>query len=348
MRLISRDRIGRDIDETGRETPNGNPNKGDPMKWRVLVSAPYMLPVLDEFRPTFAANGIEVVEAAVEERLEEEEILSQINGIDGVICGDDRFSERVLKAAPGLKVISKWGTGIDSIDLAAARSLGVRVYNTPDAFTQPVADSVMGYILSFARRLPWLDRNVRSGQWKKEMGVSLEECTLGIIGMGNVGKAVVRRAAAFGMTLLGNDIVEQPQEFIQSHGVQMVSLDHLLRESDYVSLNCTLNPTSHHLIGRAQLETMKESAYLINTCRGPVVDENALVQALEQGSIAGAGMDVFEEEPLPQESPLRRMDNCLLAPHNANSSPKAWARVHESTINNLLEGLTASEMEAGE
>lgn len=315
------------------------------MKWRVLVSAPYMLPVLDRFRSTFETNGIEVVVATVEERLEEEEILSQIDSIDGVICGDDRFSERVLKAAPSLKVISKWGTGIDSIDLAAAESLGVRVYNTPDAFTQPVADSVMGYVLSFARRLPWLDRNMRSGQWKKEMGISLEECTLGIIGMGNVGKAVVQRAAAFGMTLLGNDVVEQSQEFLQSSGVQMVSQDHLLRESDYVSLNCTLNSTSHHLIGPAQLETMKESAYLINTCRGPVVDEKALAHALEHGSIAGAGMDVFEEEPLPQESPLLRLDNCLLAPHNANSSPKAWERVHENTINNLLKGLTASELD---
>jgi D-3-phosphoglycerate dehydrogenase len=122
----------------------------------------------------------------------------------------------------------------------------------------------------------------------------------------------------------------------------MVSLEELLAQSDFISLNCTLNPTSYHLIGRRQLRLMKQSAYLINTCRGPVLEEAALIEALQQGWIAGAALDVFEEEPLPAGSPLRSMDNCLLAPHNANSSPVAWRRVHDNTIRNLIEGLDAS------
>ena len=311
------------------------------MTWNVLVSAPYMLPVLDEYRGTLKEHGIEVVAAPVRERLSEEELLPLVADVHGVICGDDRFTDRVLQAAPNLKVISKWGTGIDSIDLAAAERMGIRVCNTPGAFTDPVADTVLGYILSFARQLPWLDQDIRAGTWQKHSGVSLRECILGVVGVGAVGKAVIQRAVAFGMGVLGNDIVELPQSFVLATGTGIVSLDELLAKADFVSLNCTLNPTSRHLIGERELSLMKSTAYLINTCRGPVVDEPALVRALQAGHIAGAALDVFEEEPLPPDSPLRYLDNCLLAPHNANSSPIAWTKVHENTIHNLIEGLRA-------
>lgn len=313
------------------------------MKWRVLISAPYMLPVLDEYRPIFAENDVEVIVAPVRERLSEAELLPLIGDVDGAICGDDRFTERVLRAAPRLKVISKWGTGIDSIDLQAAERLGIRVCNTPGAFTDPVADTVMGYILTFARQLHWMDQDIRAGRWQKRLCVSLQERVLGVVGVGDIGKAVARRAVAFGMHVLGNDIVEIPASFIAVTGLEVVSLDELLVRTDFVSLNCTLNPTSYHLIGQRELALMKPIAYLINTSRGPVVDEQALVQALQERQIAGAALDVFEEEPLPPDSPLRALDNCLMAPHNANSSPQAWRRVHENTIHNLLEGLQATK-----
>lgn len=309
------------------------------MTWRVLVSAPYMQPALDDYRHVFAENDIELIVPPVRERLSEEELLQWIGDIDGVISGDDQFTERVLRAAPQLKVISKWGTGIDSIDQEAAHRLGIAVRNTPNAFSEPVADTVLGYILCFARQLPWMDRDMRAGIWRKRPGVSLRECTLGVIGVGNVGKAVIRRAIAFGMRTLGNDIVEIPPNFVTEVGLEIVSKDDLLRQADFVSLNCDLNSTSFHLIGEWELEIMKSTAYLINTARGPIVDEAALVQALQQGQIAGAALDVFEVEPLPDDSPLRTLDNVLLAPHNANSSPEAWRKVHESTIRNLLEGL---------
>lgn len=309
------------------------------MRWRVLVSAPYMLPALEEFRARLEGEGVEVVRARVRERLSEEELLPLVAEIDGAICGDDQFTERVLLSAPRLKVISKWGTGVDSIDAGAAARLGIRLLNTPDAFTDPVADTALGYVLCFARRLPWMDRDIRRGLWEKPDAVALKECTLGVVGVGRIGRAVVRRARAFGMRVLGTDPAPVPARFVKETGLSLLPLGALLRESDFISLHCDLNATSFHLIGREELSLMKPQAYLINTARGPVVDEPALARALGERRIAGAALDVFEMEPLPADSPLRAFDNCLLAPHNANSGRAARVRVHESTISNLLAAL---------
>lgn len=309
------------------------------MSWKVLVSAPYMLPVLDRFADFFADNDIEVVTTEVNERLEEADLLKLVGDIDGAICGDDRFTERVLDAAPKLKVISKWGTGIDSIDKEAAEKRGVKVCRTLDAFTHPVADSVLGYILAFARRLPWMDRQMKQGVWDKIPGRALNECVLGVIGVGCTGSATLRRAKAFGMKLYGNDIREIDSSFIEETGVEMVSKDELFKRSDFVSINCDLNETSRHLMSAPQFEAMKDTAVMLNLARGPIVDETALVDALQSGRIAGAVMDVFEHEPLPKDSPLLQMDNVMLAPHNSNSSPKAWERVHLSTLNQLAAAL---------
>jgi len=309
------------------------------MTWKVLVSAPYFLPVMETYRQRLAQEGVELIPAEVNERLSEEELIEVVTDIDGIICGDDRITERVLAAAPRLKVISKWGTGIDSIDAEAAARQGIPVCRTRNAFSEPVADTVLSYMLTFARKSPWLDRDIRQGRWEKPRLMALGECVLGVVGVGDCGKAVVRRAVSFGMRVLGNDIVKLPDDFVTATGLEVVSLEKLLATADFVSLNTDLNATSYHLIGKAQLELMKADAYLINTSRGPVVEEPALIQALQQHRIAGAALDVFEEEPLPAESPLRVLDNCLLAPHTANSSPRAWGRVHENTVRNLLEGL---------
>ena len=312
-------------------------------RWKVLVTAPYMVPVLERFHEFFSDNGIEVVRADVEERLEEEDLLPLIGDVDGVICGDDRFTDRVMELAPKLKVIAKWGTGIDSIDAEAAERRAIRVCRTRDAFTQPVADSVIGYMLSFARRLPWMDRAMKAGTWEKIPGMALGEATIGVIGVGAVGSAVLKRAGAFGARTLGNDIREIDAEHAGALGVEMVTFDDLLEQSDFVSVNCDLNPTSRHLMGKPEFTRMKRTAVVINTARGPVIDESALVEALAAGEIAGAGLDVFEDEPLPTSSPLRTMDNVMLAPHNSNSSPGAWERVHRSTLEQLLSGLKAAK-----
>jgi D-3-phosphoglycerate dehydrogenase len=299
-----------------------------------------MLPELHRFRPVLEFFDLELIVPEVHERLSEEEILAFAGQFDGAICGDDRYSRRVIQACtPPLKVISKWGTGIDSIDQEAALEAGVMVGNTLNAFTVPVSESVMGYMLAFARQIPWLDKAIKAGQWDKIIGKTLSECTLGVIGVGRIGKAVLRRARAFGVTLLGNDIVEIPSDFLIENGVEMTSLDDLMAHSDFISVNCTLNPTSYHLINADRLAQCQSNAVLINTARGPIVDEDALIDALQKGLIRGAGLDVFEEEPLPLDSPLLKMDQVLLAPHNSNSSPYFWEHVHWSTIKNLLIGL---------
>jgi D-3-phosphoglycerate dehydrogenase / 2-oxoglutarate reductase len=306
----------------------------------VLFSAPYMVPSIDRFRPLLEEYGLDLIVADVQERLSETELMSYAGQFDGTICGDDYYTAEVLQAcAPRLKVISKWGTGIDSIDQVAAAKLNIRVCNTPNAFTLPVADTVFGFILAFARRQPWMDRAMKAGQWQKLLGRSLCECSLGVVGVGNIGKAVLRRARAFGMGLLGNDIIEIAPDFIREQRVEMLGLEELLARADFVSLHCDLNPSSFHLINSHSLAVMKTDAILINTARGAIVDEAALIQALSTGGIAGAALDVFENEPLPLDSPLLRMDHVLLAPHNSNSSPLAWERVHKNTINNLLIGL---------
>ena len=310
------------------------------MKPTVLLSAPYMIPFKERFVPVLESFGMEVIIPEVHERLSEEEILKFAGAIDGAICGDDRYTQRVIDACrPRLKVISKWGTGIDSIDKIYANSVGVMVGNTPNAFTLPVSDSVLGYILTFARRFPWMDTAMKSGEWNKIPGRSLSESSLGVIGVGNVGKAVIRRAKVFGMQLLGNDIRDIEPDFILEQGLKMVSLEELLSNSDFVSLNCDLNPSSYHLINAETLQYVKKESVLINTARGPVVDEKALIATLQSGNLAGAALDVFEVEPLPINSPLLTMQNVLLAPHNSNSSPQAWERVHWNTIKNLLIGL---------
>ena len=306
----------------------------------VLVSAPYLLPELDRLRPVLQAFDLNLIVPEVHERLSEDEILAYAGEFDGTICGDDRYTRRVIEACqPRLRVISKWGTGIDSIDQAAAADYGVMVGNTPNAFTVPVSESVLGYMLSFARNIPWLDDAMKAGEWQKINGKTLSECTLGVIGVGNVGQAVLRRARAFGMELLGNDIVDIAPDFLLENGVEMTSLQDLLSRSDFISINCTLNPTSQHLINAKTLSWVKPGAVLINTARGPIIDQPALVAALQEGRLGGAGMDVFEDEPLPADSPLLGMKNVLLSPHNTNSSPRFWERVHWNTIKNLLIGL---------
>jgi D-3-phosphoglycerate dehydrogenase len=306
----------------------------------VLMTAPYIIPFVDRFKPVFDKYGIDLIVPDVQERMEEDDLLKYAGQFDGTICGDDRYTPRVIEAcAPRLKVISKWGTGVDSISAEACVQFGVKLGRTPNAFTTPVSDTVLGYLLAFTRKGPWMSAAMKRGEWEKIPGTTLSECTLGIIGVGAIGKAVTRRARAFGMKVLGTDIVDVDHVFVNESGIHMTDLDSLLADSDFVSINCDLNPTSHHLINQTTLSKMKPTAVLINTARGPIVDEKALVAALGSGQIGGAALDVFEYEPLPLESPLLKMDNVMLAPHNANSSSAAWERVHWNTIKNLLEGL---------
>ncbi|WP_200377256.1 NAD(P)-dependent oxidoreductase [Thiocystis violacea] len=311
------------------------------MKYKILISAPYLLPVVGKYRSILEARGCEVVVADVEERLEEADLLPIMGDIDGVVCGDDKFTAKVLAASPRLKVLSKWGTGIDSLDQAECARRGIVIKNISNAFSEPVGDTVLGWMLSFARRFQQQTENMRIGGWEKLPGHALNEKTLGVVGVGNTGKAVIRRAHAFGMRILGNDIVEVDPAFIVQHGMEMTDLESLLKQSDYVSLNCDLNETSEFIMNSRTLALLKPDAVLMNAARGPLIRENDLVEALQAGRIKGAALDVYEHEPLPLDSRLRSLPNVILSAHNANSSPLAWERVHERAIENMMQVLEA-------
>jgi len=312
-------------------------------RWNVLVSAPRAIPVIERYATALGAAGCDVIVRSPVERLEESELLPVVGEIDAIICGDDQISSRVLDAAPRLRIIAKWGTGIDSIDVTAARTRGVTVCNSPGAFSDPVADTVMGYVLLFARRLDAMAEDMRAGHWQRQQLRSLKECTLGIVGLGQIGSAVARRAAVFGMRVLVSTIPGSQADGVLEHAPESVPLDFLLGESDFVTLHCDLRAGNRHMIDASRLARMKPTAVLINTARGGLVDEAALVSALREGRLAGAALDVFEVEPLAADSPLRRLPNVYLASHNANASVAAAEQVHANCIRQVINARLGAE-----
>ena len=310
------------------------------MKYKVLISPNTLLPVFEDYRHFLEEKNIyPIIPKAFNEFLNEEQLLPLVSDIDGAICGDDRYSERVLKKAKKLKVLSKWGEGIDAIDINAAKKLDIKVFRTPGALTNPVADTVLGYMLLYARNLNNKDKVVRDGYWNKLDSVTLDESILGIVGFGKIGQAIAKRALSFGTEIIFSDIKKIDKSLQKKLNVKQVSFDELITKSDFISLNCDLNKTSRKLIDFSELDKMKNSCYLINTARGQLINERALINALDKKIIGGAALDVFEIEPLPKNNKLRNFNNCLFSPHNANASPKVFDSIHKQTIQNLFKGL---------
>jgi len=306
---------------------------------KILISAPYMIRERQKVEKMFNGYDVDITWGKVLERLEEEELLSIIENFDGLICGDDRLTQQVFDRAKKLKVIVKWGTGIDSIDSIAAKKRGISVFRTPNAFTEPVADSTLGVILYFSRGIGINNKILKNGGWDKPRGFALFERVVGIIGLGAVGTAVAKRLFPCGTTVLANDIVEKPPDLLNKYKIQMVSKEEIFERADIITLHCDLNTTSYHIINDKAFSKMINSPIIINTARGPLIEENSLIEALKGKVISGAGLDVFEDEPLPKNSPLREMDNVLLSAHNVNSSPACWEYVHKNSVNMLVKGL---------
>ena len=309
------------------------------MKWNALITCPQLQQTINLYRALFAEHGIEIELPHVVQKLSESQLLEIIDRFDGVIAGDDEFTARVLEKGKRLKVITKWGVGVDAIDIEAAKRLGIRVYNTPDVFSDEVADVVMGHIILLARQLHKLDQSVRSGEWMKIQGVSLRGKTLGVIGVGSIGRAVVRRAVAAGMSVIGYDIASISASFISETGLRSVEFEELLQTSDFISINCSLTSSNWHMLGPREFALMKTPVYIVNTSRGSLIDETALIKAMREGKVAGAALDVFEEEPLSPNSPLRQFDNCIFGTHNSSNTYEAVMRVNELAIHNLLNEL---------
>jgi D-3-phosphoglycerate dehydrogenase len=295
-------------------------------KPRVLISNIMMLNERPRFDAKLKEMGYEPVWATVSQFLDEAACLELVGEIDGWLAGDDQITRKVLeKALPRLKVIAKWGTGIDSIDRVAAADLGVPVKNAPGAFAHAVAEYAIGLILMANRQLGTVDRAIRAGQWPKPRGRELNGATLGMIGYGAIGRRIGELGAGFGMTVIHHDPFSKDS----------LSVDEVAAQSDVVCIACALTPENRGMINADFLARMKPSALVCNVARGPIVREADLIAALQSGRIAGAALDVFEQEPLPTTSPLIAMDNVVLGSHNGNNCIGAVEYVHQVTLDNL-------------
>ena len=261
---------------------------------------------------------------------DEDGMIAALRDADAVIVAASPITRAVMSACEGLKVVVRTGVGYDVIDVPAATELGVVAVNVPDIWVREVANHALALLLSFNRKIITLDQQVHAGKWGG--GVpgaftgSLHGETVGIVGLGNIGSAFARRAAAFEMTVIACDPYVSDAHFAKL-GVERVSLEQLAERADYVSVHTLLNAETHHLIGEQFFQRMKPTAILINTSRGPVVDEKALAQALAEKRLAGAALDVWEREPVAADNPLLRMDNVIATPHAAYFSSAAVAQV---------------------
>jgi D-3-phosphoglycerate dehydrogenase len=312
------------------------------MSVRVLVTCPQMQITIDRFRPLLAGHGVDVELPTVVQQLSEEQLIDVIGDYDGVIAGDDPFTAAVIESAGKLRVISKWGVGIDNIDADAAARRGVRVTNTPGVFGDEVANVAVGYLVMLARRLHIIDRLVREGQWPKLEGVSLTDATLGVIGAGSIGSALVVRTLALGMHVAATDILDERLRAVEALGAEALDLDMLLARSRFVVVACPLTADNRHMIGERELSLMPAGGFLVNVSRGALVSEAALADALEREHLAGAALDVYEVEPLPVDSRLREYEACILGSHNASNAREAVLRTSERAVRNLIDALSES------
>jgi len=253
----------------------------------------------------------------------------------------DKIDDEVFNAAPKLRIVAQLAVGFDNIDIPEATKRGIYVTNTPEVLTDTTADFSWALLMAAARRVAEADRYVRSGKWKVGWHPSMMQgrdvygATIGIVGAGRIGYAMAKRATGFSMKILFYDVIPRP-EMEKDFGAKKVDLDTLFRESDFVSIHVPLMKETHHLVNAEKLSLMKKTACVINNSRGPVVDEKALVDALEKGRIGGAGLDVFEQEPISMDNPLLKFENVVVAPHISSASYETRSKMSEMVADNLV------------
>jgi len=308
------------------------------MSYKVLVSAPPILPHLEEYYELCLSKGVELFKPDFEviESLNEAELIKLLKDADGILCGDDEINAKVLQESKKLKIISKWGTGIDSIDVNEADKLGIKVSRVVDVFADPLSDTVLAYILMISRKILEKDDVVRKNNWSKISSYTVRERVLGIVGLGHIGKELARKATSLGMEVLFYDTKDIVCDIPNT---RKVDFDNLLKNSDFISIHCDLNDESKHMFAAKEFSKMKDDSVIINTARGSIINEKDLIVAIQESRIAGACLDVFEKEPLANESPLKGLKNVFLSPHNSNASPSVFKTVDIKSIENIFEGL---------
>ncbi|ACK64160.1 D-isomer specific 2-hydroxyacid dehydrogenase NAD-binding [Rippkaea orientalis PCC 8801] len=311
------------------------------MTWRILITCPPMLASIESCQERFKTENLEVVTPEIVQQLSEDELCQIIAEFDGVIAGDDPFTAKVLEIGQKgqLKVLAKWGIGVDAIDLEAAKNLGIYTSNTPNVFGDEVADVALGYTLLLARQLHKIDSAIRQGNWLKIQGTSLRNKVAGIIGVGSIGAAIARRFKVMGMNLLGYDVRTIDPKLCQETQLKQVELHQLFQASDCIVLACNLTPENYHLLDEKAFNQMKNGTWIVNVARGPIIDEKALINALDSGRIAGAALDVFESEPITTENPLVKYEQVIMGSHNSSNTREAVLRVNQIAIDNLVRDL---------
>jgi phosphoglycerate dehydrogenase-like enzyme len=307
------------------------------MSWNVLITARTMNETGARALKSLRDAGCNVIIPPKQGPLTEAELLPHLPTVDAVLASMDKFTERVLGSseAKALKLISRWGVGYDAIDIPAATRNGIVVAYCPGMLNEAVADYAFSLLCALARRVHEGHLTMRGGEWKIAWGHNIHGKTLGILGCGRIGQAMARRAAGFGMKLIGYDVA--PSEEAKKLGIHFVSLDELLAQSDFLTLHSALTPENRNMIGEAQLRRMKPSSYLINTARGALIDEDALVRAVTEKWIAGAALDAYVVEPLPKDHPLRSAPNLLITPHQASCSYETGEQVSDAAAAAIVE-----------
>lgn len=304
------------------------------MKYKVLVTAKSFAKMSREPINILESNACEIIREPSGRLLNDDELSNLIQGCDAIIVGDDQIDRKTLNKADKLKVISKHGVGLDNINIKLALEKGIVVTRALGSTTESVADLTFALMLALSRKIVDAVNSTKQGLWepRKYIGVLIHGKTLGIVGLGAIGKAVAKRAKGFDMKTLYYDVFRD-RDYEEKFGVSFVNLDTLLRSSDIVTVHVPLTEATTHLIGERELKKMKKSAFLVNTSRGKVVDEDALHGALKSGSIAGAAVDVYSKEPPGSGVPLLRLNNAICTPHIAGYSEEA----------NIMMGTIAAE-----
>ena len=305
---------------------------------KILITCPPMLAAMNDYREAFVSRGIELITPDIEQTLDEARLLDLVPGVDGWIIGDDPATAAVFAAGKSgsLKAAVKWGVGVDNVDFEAARACGIPVTNTPGMFGREVADLAVLYVLALSRDAMLIDREVRAGNWPKPSGISMAGKLVALVGFGDIGGALARRLLPFGMKLQVYDpysINSLPD------GVLAGNWPDGLGQADFIVFTCALSSDTRHMLNAAVLENVRTGVRIVNVARGPLIDEAALIGALGSRKIHSVALDVFEEEPLPIDSPLRGYPRCILGSHNGSNTQEAVRRASDRAVEILFESL---------
>ena len=308
-------------------------------KNKILISWHYLMPLSQKYKNLFKKENIDYDTISVNPSLKENQLLKIVHKYDGIICGDDEITKKVIDKAKKLKVISKWGTGLDSIDVNYAKKKNILICNSPKAFVESVTVYAFGLLINLSRGLFKIHSLVMNNKWEKYSGVELLNKNLGIIGFGNIGENIAKVGTAFGMNILINDSNKKKKLKILKYGFSFVSKSKVLKKSDFLILATDLNKSSFHLLDFKDFEIIKKNLILINISRGPVINEKALIKYIENKKIGGIGLDVFENEPLKRNHIFKKFNNAIFGSHNAFNTKEAVNRTNDDCVLNLIKAL---------